>query len=457
MHPSLLSLFILAQTPSGIPTVPEGGGALHLKLAPGSSAAVLAQFHTSATPLFDLPEAELRQLRAEAERHSGQAAPDLSAWLRLPIPDGEDARAFQQRVCQQAHFDACEIASSALPAALVTQAPRPICPIKTPPYDLLQAYLRPSPEGIDAVAAWSQPGGLGAGVWFADVEGDWNAAHEDLPGARIQHVAGRRMGGGWREHGTAVLGEVASQVNGLGMTGIAPDVARIFTASLGGIGPARALLAAGSRLRPGDVLLIELHGPGPNSRPGGGQQGFVPMEWWDAEYDVIKTLTLRGVIVVEAAGNGAENLDAPIYRRRFDRAFRNSGAIMVGAGGPPDAGYVDRARLDFSNHGARVDVQGWGRNVATLDYGDLQGCSDQRTYTAYFSGTSSASPIVAGAVLSLQGIHRQRTGRVLSGPEMLDLLVSTGSPQQDGPGAPRSKHIGPRPDLRAAIARLPRE
>ena len=61
----------------------------------------------------------------------------------------------------------------------------------------------------------------------------------------------------------------------------------------------------------------------------------------------------------------------------------------------------DRVRLDFSNYGSRVDVQGWGRMVATLEYGDLQSCTGaeadytDRHYTGEFAGTSSASPIVA--------------------------------------------------------------
>ena len=64
----------------------------------------------------------------------------------------------------------------------------------------------------------------------------------------------------------------------------------------------------------------------------------------------------------------------------------------------------DRSRLDFSNYGARVDVQGWGREVTTTGYGDLQGgLNEDLWYTDHFSGTSSASPVVVGALAANAG------------------------------------------------------
>lgn len=124
--------------------------------------------------------------------------------------------------------------------------------------------------------------------------------------------------------------------------------------------------------------------------------------------------------------------------------------ILVGAGSPPRDGYADRERLDFSNYGSRVDLQGWGVHVATLDYGDLQRCAGaDRHYTAQFAGTSSASPIVAGAAVLLESLARER-GRVLAPSELVALLRATGSPQTGW----RSHAIGPRPDLERAIQAL---
>jgi hypothetical protein len=177
------------------------------------------------------------------------------------------------------------------------------------------------------------------------------------------------------------------------------------------------------------------------------------------------------VIVVEAAGNGAQNLDDPIYNtpapgfpagwtNPFNRANRDSGAIIVGAGAPPPGTHgrnhgPDRSRLDFSNFGASLDVQGWGREVTTCGYGDLQGgANEDLWYTDQFSGTSSASPIIVGTLGSLQGIVRARGAPVLTPARARQLLRTTGSTQQDAPGRPRTQRIGNRPNLRALVAAL---
>jgi subtilisin family serine protease len=392
----------------------------------------LAAAFPGARPLFGPPD----EVRATAV----EGAPDLTSWWTLETRDPEGAeRELLARGAKEVSIEPDFV------PAVVLQEDGPSCPVKTPAYDGRQGYR----AALGLEAAWALPGGRGAGMAVADVEGEWNDRHEDLPGARIEHVAGQRQrGAAWRAHGTAVLGVIAARDNGAGMLGLAPDVERILTASLGRIGPARAIYEAARRLSPGDVLILELHGPGPNHR-GDGQQGYVPMEWWQPEFDAIQHATARGIIVVEAGGNGGEDLDQPIYRGRFDRRARDSGAILVGAGAPPGADVPERSRLWFSNFGSRLDVQGWGALVATLDYGDLQGCdAPARKYTARFGGTSSASPVVAGAVLALQGVHKAKRGAALSPAAMRALLVETGTAERG------SQHIGPLPHVGRALERL---
>jgi hypothetical protein len=421
---------------------------VHLK-TDGSSRALLHELGDP-EPLFPASPGELRAEALLAAEASGEPVPDLTRWYRVAVhPDQADALALSLQ--SQPGIEVAFVAPEPELASFVptdrASGPGDSCPIRTPSYEPYQGYLSAAPSGIDAPAAWTRPGGRGAGVWFADIEGGWNTQHEDLPGDRMEHVAGRIIDQrGWIAHGTAVLGEVAARDNGLGMVGIAPDVERIFTASIGELSTAAAIHAAQARLRPGDVLLIELHAVGPRGR-------WLPMEFWEDVWDTIRLATARGVVVIEAAGNGGEDLDHPEYKGRLDRRLRDSGAVMVGAGAPARSGWVDRSRLDFSNYGSRVDVQGWGRRVATLEYGDLQSCSErgERHYTDQFSGTSSASPVVAGAALLVQSVAKAELGRPLTPIELRDRLVATGSPQTDGPHGPATQHIGPRPDLARAL------
>lgn len=425
------------------PPEPRTSVTLHVELAsPDDDAALLRATRqlgaAQVRPLFSAPDPALRAWRLVTLPTSFPEAESLCRWME------------RAGVARHAYVEPVTSLPSRLPESSPLSDEDPHCPIRTPSFQDLQGYLAPAPEGIDAAAAWRLPGGRGQNVWFADLEGGWNTSHEDLPGERIRHLHGQPMRDRmWQQHGTAVLGEVASRDNELGDLGIAPEVARIYTSSISGSTVANALDAAQRALRPGDVLLIELQSGGPRDR-------YIPVEYYPDVFQVVQRATQRGVLVVEAAGNGGENLDHPAYRGAFDPTKRHSGAILVGAGAPPRPGFTDRSRLDFSNYGRRVDVQGWGLRVATLDYGDLQSCDGptDRHYTGQFSGTSSASPIVAGAALLLQSVYEARTGSRLEPARVRELLRDTGSPQTDGPYGPATQHIGPRPNLAAALAAL---
>jgi len=366
------------------------------------------------------------------------------------------------------------------PTLLMDHAPslNAPAPAITPDYSSRQGYLDAAPEGIDARYAWTQDGGNGLGVNIIDVEGEWRFTHEDLlsnQGGLVGGISPNNLG--WRNHGTAVIGEFGSDKNGFGTTGICPDANVRAVSIFPNQGSSRAIAQAANFLNAGDILLVELHRPGPrnNFQSRGDQAGFIAVEWWPDDYQAIRFATGKGIIVVEAAGNGAEDLDDLIYDQNptspngpfptwwqnpFRRNSLDSGAILVGAGSPPPGTHgrnhgPDRSRLGFSNYGKSLDAQGWGREVTTTGYGDLQGGqSEDYWYTDTFSGTSSASPIVVGALGCLQGILKAAGKPLLSPAQARQYLRTTGSVQQDAPGRPKSQRIGNRPDLRQLINSL---
>ncbi len=436
----------------------------------------LSEEKISIHPLFGINEERMKMKLSSLEQETTMSIPDLSLYYRVEAPN-ERLDALAEKLRQMDVVETAYVKPAAEPAVSLLNQLQPKMespPNHTPDFTNRQGYLDPSPGGIDARYAWTRPGGLGQNVRIIDIEGAWRFSHEDL----IQNQGGV-VGGTqssdilWRNHGTAVIGEFGGDRNTTGVTGICPDANVSAISIFGGTGSAGAITAAADRLRPGDIILIELHRPGPRfnyqNRPD--QLGFIAIEWWDDDFAAIRYASSRGVIVVEAAGNGAENLDDPLYNLRpsdfpaswsnpFNRNNRDSGAILVGAGAPPPGTHgqdhgPDRSRLDFSNFGSSIDAQGWGREVSTTGYGDLQGGpSEDEWYTDSFSGTSSASPIVVGALGCVQGILRQNGRPPLSPIQARGLLRITGSLQQDATGRPSTQRIGNRPNLNQMIAKI---
>lgn len=443
---------------------------------------VLSEAGATLRPLFAESEERARAKVAEASAMAPAAAgaeaemPELDLYYYVDARD-EELDALAQRLAGAAGIAGAYVSPAPQPAAEVSEPPQTMAdqavnvmmPLReeaapaTPDFVSRQGFLGPAPAGIDAGYAWTVPGGRGANVQVIDCEGAWRFTHEDLRVNQGGAIGTQTTDIGWRNHGTAVLGVISGDVNNIGITGIAPDCHVRGSSIFGPGGLAAALVAAADRLRPGDIILIEVQYGHPS-------KGWTSVEWWPAELDAIRYAVNRGVIVVEAAGNGNNNLDDPVYntalsgfpstwRNPFNRSLRDSGAVLVGAGAPPPGTHgrdwgPDRSRLDFSNYGSSVDVQGWGREVTTCGYGDLQGgSSEDLWYTDQFSGTSSASPCVVGALACVQGALRG-AGRIpLTPARARELVRGSGSPQTDAPGRPATQRIGTRPNLRQLIPR----
>lgn len=316
----------------------------------------------------------------------------------------------------------------------------------TPNFESRQLHLNEPPEGVGARNAWRLAGGTGKNVKVIDIETCFEADHEDF---KVPFYVGNNPDCDSTNHGTAVWGEVAAKNDGKGVTGIAydsefgiygfiegnwDDVNEQYIASINA-----AIQGAMDNLEAGDVMIIEQQMVGPDLKK------YSAVEYWPHIFDQLKAATDKGIICVQAAANGNSNMDDPSYGGAFDLKQRDSGCIMVGA-----VGQGDFERLSFSNYGSRVDAAGFGRGVVTAGYGDLFNAGQERMYTARFSGTSSATPIVSGAVAVVSSIAKEQ-GRLITPQEMRAALRATGVPQ--GPGSQHAR-VGSFPVIKQLLNHL---
>lgn len=402
----------------------------------------------AARPTFSASVEDLRARREVGERRTGRSLADLSLYQTLPLSEGTVYGDVAALVRDLNALSVVEIAYATAPAT----DPQVDVPPTTPDFEPEQGYLDAAPVGIDARYGWTVPGGTGLDVRIIDVEQGINVDHEDLPPL---FSVGGTINPSSNNHGTAVMGVLVAADNGYGITGIAHGAEAGFESHFGPPTDADAFNNAAARLGPGDVILIEIQRTGPangQTCPSGCNacaEDAIAIEFWQANFDAIEMATANGIVVVQAAGNGRSDFDDPAYGGLFDRTQRDSGAIIVGAGTSDT-----RAPTCFSNFGDRVDLQGWGENVVTLGYGNRfdgvgpsGGANDEdQRYTATFNGTSSASPIVAGAAAAVQGAVIAAGGTPLTSLQMREVLRAGATPQSAD-----ARNIGPLPNLRGAI------
>lgn len=312
-----------------------------------------------------------------------------------------------------------------------------------------QGYLEAAPYGINAPFAWGIQGGNGNGITFVDMEYGWLLNHEDLLHQNIELMSGRNIDQ-HVGHGTSVLGIVSSEDNEVGNIGIAPKAKAKVISQIrdnGQYNTADAILSAVNQLEAGDVLLLEAQA----SFDGYGDK-YLPVEVQPDIFDAIRAGTDKGIVIIEAGANGWNDLDQFKDRKgkqvlnRNSKDFKDSGAIMVGAG----SSSFPHERMWFSNYGSRIDVYGWGENVDTTTA--EQSRSAVNLYTSSFSGTSSASPIIAGAATLVQSIAKENLGQPYRPSELRAILSnqSTGTKSKD----PYADKIGVLPDLKSILVNL---
>lgn len=311
-----------------------------------------------------------------------------------------------------------------------------------------QLYLNRPDEGINARFAFDSlgdSGGKGQGARFVDVEQGWPLKHADFRNPRtgkprIEKLLWGKNNVGdpeWFSHGTKVLGIVMAANNEFKCLGIAhevgdPQLASVFREDTT-VNIETALHTAIEHLSsgdPGGVLLLELET----------SLEKLPIETQPAIFDLIRTATAAGIVVIEPAGNGGHNLDEL-------PSTLDSGAIFVAGatslasisgGRLTSVGVGDRHEATHStNFGRRIDCYAWGEKVVTLS-------------SEHWAGTSPAAAIIAGAALLVQGIQKAAGRPVLNSIKMREVLrnPALGTPAH-GP-----KPIGVMPDLERVIRHL---
>ncbi len=211
--------------------------------------------------------------------------------------------------------------------------------------------------------------------------GDWTTAGQCFPGSPASNSS-------W--HGTHVAGTVAAVTNNAaGVAGMAFNARVLAVRALGTCGGTLADIADAVTWASGGAV-AGIPAVGANqasvinmSLGGGGSCAGSVMQ------TAITGAISRGTTVVVAAGNSNGNVSG------FTPAScTGNGLIVVGA---TDS---NGARASFSNYGAGVDVSAPGVQIAsTLNAGTTTPGADNYVY---YSGTSMASPHVAGLVALMQ-------------------------------------------------------
>lgn len=311
-------------------------------------------------------------------------------------------------------------------------------PPKTPSFSDLQSWR--GPLGVEGAGWW--PGGLGDGARVANIEYDIDPLHEDLSNNPPEIIGGEAIEL-YYYHGNASVGLIAASDDRFGITGAAPltEVAVVHPIFEDNYDVARAIEVATDALSPGDVILIE-------------QQisttlGLGPVSAEPGTHAAIRAATAAGIHVVEPAGNGKVDLDAPEFEGWFN-ADNDPGSIMVGGASGGTDTWNGR-----SSFGQRVDVFADSDGLHAPSHPD--GPTDayfpnedpRQAYTGRFGGTSGASAIVAGIVASLSATGKENRNLVIRPEQLRAWLIAAGHAQD--PDTAASHPIGVRPDLKRTI------
>jgi major intracellular serine protease len=264
------------------------------------------------------------------------------------------------------------------------------------------------PYGINQIKApeiWDQSE-RGKGVVVAILDTGIDTTHPDL---KDRIIDGRNFTFEGRSnditdrngHGTHVAGTIAGSEDGEGVVGVAPEADLLICKVLdrNGSGSYRSITQAikwatkwrgpnGERVR---IINMSLGGPSPDEK----------------QYDAILQACSEGILVVVASGNEGDSDESSM---EFGWPAGYNECITVSASDE------EKKLAPFSNNSKEVDVMAPGVDVlSTYPVGKY----------AVLSGTSMATPHVAGALALIINIGERYFDRTLTESEIYALLVES--------------------------------
>ena len=302
-------------------------------------------------------------------------------------------------------------------------------PVDIPPttanFEAIQTYIQSNP-GVNMQHAWNL-GLNGQNIKLRDVEYGFNKNHEELATINTSLASGMTISSSasesFTEHGTAVFGILYAHKGNYGVSGLAHGAQELVLFpewQQSGYNRINAVSQSINNSTIGDVIVYEMQVNVFTS------SDFVMAEYNQVVWDLTKAATDAGITIVAAAGNGAVNLDSSNFSSYMSRG--DSGAIIVGAG----TADTNHSKLSYSTYGSRVDLQAWGENVRSIGKLGISflliGNDFNQSYVT-FSGTSSATPIVASCAAVLQSYYFTLTNTYLTSQQLRDIMKETGIEQ----------------------------
>ncbi|QCJ42478.1 serine protease [Bacillus sp. S3] len=281
------------------------------------------------------------------------------------------------------------------------------------PYQVIAEFeeVTEVPKGVEMIQApevWRASRGKGMTIAILDTgcETDHIDLKDRIIGGRNFTKDDRGDQNNYRDyngHGTHVAGTMAAIFNETGVVGVAPEANLLIVKVLDkkGSGQYEWIINGINYAIEQKVDIISMSLGGSADVP--------------ELHDVIKKAIANGILVVCAAGNegdGRDSTDELAYPGAYNEV------ICVGAIG------LNRKISEFSNSNKEVDVVAPGESILSTYLNGKY---------AKLSGTSMATPHVAGALALIKAISNQAFDRNLTEPELYAQLIRRTIPLGNSP------------------------